>query len=98
MLRVKIDGVIVKSMFDAPTPELKYYVKIAKAKYPDKKLRLLILHQDGDDVILEQHFSRPFIRIRRITGYLVSSMDNWNNAKLDELKNRVKHNGIQDKD
>lgn len=32
-----------------------------------------------------------FERIRRITGYLVGTMDKWNNAKKAEEKDRVKH-------
>ena len=32
-----------------------------------------------------------FERIRRITGYLVGTMDKWNDAKLAEEKDRVKH-------
>lgn len=32
-----------------------------------------------------------FDRIRRITGYLVSSTSRWNSAKLAELNDRVKH-------
>ena len=32
-----------------------------------------------------------FERIRRITGYLVGSMDTWCNAKKAECKDRVKH-------
>lgn len=34
---------------------------------------------------------REFERIRRITGYLVGTMDRWNNAKQAEEKDRVKH-------
>lgn len=33
----------------------------------------------------------PFERLRRITGYLVGTIDRWNNGKLAELKDRVKH-------
>ena len=33
----------------------------------------------------------PFERIRRITGYLVGDMTRWNNAKLAEEHDRVKH-------
>lgn len=33
----------------------------------------------------------PFERIRRITGYLVGTLDRWNNAKQAEEKDRVKH-------
>lgn len=32
-----------------------------------------------------------FERIRRITGYLVGSLDKWNSAKRSEEKDRVKH-------
>ena len=33
----------------------------------------------------------PFERIRRITGYLVGTMEQWNNAKSAEEHDRVKH-------
>ena len=33
----------------------------------------------------------PFERIRRITGYLVGTLDRFNNAKKQEVKDRVKH-------
>lgn len=33
----------------------------------------------------------PFERLRRITGYLVGTIDRWNNGKLAELNDRVKH-------
>lgn len=32
-----------------------------------------------------------FERIRRITGYLVGTLDRWNSAKRAEEKDRVKH-------
>lgn len=32
-----------------------------------------------------------FERIRRITGYLVGTLDKWNDAKKAEEKDRVKH-------
>ena len=34
----------------------------------------------------------PFERLRRITGYLVGSLDRWNDAKRAEEHDRVKHN------
>lgn len=34
----------------------------------------------------------PFDRIRRITGYLVGTLDRFNNAKLEEVRKRIKHN------
>ena len=32
-----------------------------------------------------------FERIRRITGYLVGTLDNWNDAKRAEESDRIKH-------
>ena len=34
----------------------------------------------------------PFERIRRITGYLVGTVDRFNDAKKKEVEDRVKHN------
>ncbi len=40
----------------------------------------------------KEHDGEPkFERIRRITGYLVGTMDNWNDAKTAEEADRVKH-------
>lgn len=39
--------------------------------------------------------NEDFERIRRITGYLVGTMDHWNDAKTSEEKDRVKH-GIRE--
>lgn len=36
-----------------------------------------------------------FERIRRITGYLVGTLDRWNNGKTAEEKDRVKHIGTK---
>ena len=33
----------------------------------------------------------PFERIRRITGYLVGTLDRFNNGKRAEERDRVKH-------
>lgn len=38
-----------------------------------------------------------FERIRRITGYLVGTLDKWNDAKKAEEKDRVKH-GVKKSD
>lgn len=39
----------------------------------------------------ENDGNAPFERIRRITGYLVGTMDHWNDAKTSEEADRVKH-------
>ncbi len=45
--------------------------------------------QCGRSEMEEEHFER----IRRITGYLVGTMDRWNDAKTAEEADRVKHSG-----
>ena len=51
--------------------------------------------QEHDDKKLGEGV--PFERIRRITGYLVGTMDTWNDAKRAEEKDRVKHTIAQKK-
>lgn len=72
--------------------EKQAYVKYAREKYPDEIIDEIIIDFDGDFVNLEIHkHSEPFMRIRRITGYLVPDMRKWNSAKKSEEKDRVKH-------
>lgn len=67
------------------------YVNYLEKKY-NRKLDSLDIRVDGDFVDLNYKFQDvPFERIRRITGYLVGTMDNWNDAKTSEEKDRVKH-------
>jgi anaerobic ribonucleoside-triphosphate reductase len=40
--------------------------------------------------------AKPFDRIRRITGYLVGTLDRFNDGKRAEEHDRVKH-GIEEK-
>ena len=48
----------------------------------------------GEQVLGEQVLGEgvPFERIRRITGYLVGTLDRFNDAKKKEVEDRVKHN------
>ena len=47
---------------------------------------------DGDYVDIAYHYqNQPFHRIRRITGYLVGTLDRFNNAKRAEEHDRIKH-------
>ena len=73
--------------------EIDGYVKYLNEKFPDKELASLELKVDGDFVDMNYTFSNniPFERIRRITGYLVGTVDRFNNGKRAEEKDRVKH-------
>ena len=47
---------------------------------------------EAGDIALEMHMpAKKFKRIRRITGYLVGTLDRFNNAKRAEEHDRVKH-------
>lgn len=61
-----------------------------------RKLEALTIETDGDYVNLNYKLSSvPFERIRRITGYLVGTMDRWNDAKSSEEADRVKHSTVE---
>ena len=52
----------------------------------------MVLDADADDVIVRYQVpSCRFDRIRRITGYLVGTLDRFNNGKRAEVNDRVKH-------
>lgn len=72
--------------------EIDAYVDYLKDKFSTKQLATLDLKVDGDYVDMEYTFDQvPFERIRRITGYLVGTVDRFNNAKRAEEHDRVKH-------
>lgn len=75
-----------------PEEEVKAYQEYVKDKYKDEEITLLKIKVDGDSVDLETHKkSAGFQRIRRITGYLVGTLDRFNDGKLAEVKDRVPH-------
>ena len=81
----------VKITGNADPREAQAYVDYLQEKY-NRKLETLDVQIDGDYADLNYTFSHvPFERIRRITGYLVGTMDNWNDAKKAEEADLVKH-------
>jgi ribonucleoside-triphosphate reductase len=61
----------------------------------EKKMENQAVEKDNE-VILDNRDEKlgegvGFERIRRITGYLVGTMDKWNDAKRAEERDRVKH-------
>lgn len=71
--------------------EQQAYVDYLQKKY-NRKLKTLSIELDGEFVNLTYEWEPvPFERIRRITGYLVGTMDHWNDAKTAEESDRVKH-------
>lgn len=71
--------------------EQRKYYEYALSKEPN--CYQLDVEIDGEYVNLTYHIKNPkFDRIRRITGYLVGTLDRFNDGKKAEEKSRVKHN------
>ena len=74
-----------------PEAELQAYLARAEKTY-GRTPKAMTVTVDGDFVDLDYTFDgKPFERIRRITGYLVGTLDRFNNGKRAEEKDRVKH-------
>lgn len=57
-----------------------------------KRIDITIDEKDPEYIDIKYTFlNRPFDRIRRITGYLVGTLDRFNDAKKAEEHDRVKH-------
>ena len=93
-----IDGVSIQinGIDDLSVHEAKNYIDLVVKKVQENAWKNLssisITRQEDGRIKLDyaiQH--EKFERIRRITGYLVGTMDKWNNAKRAEESERVKH-------
>lgn len=72
--------------------EAEVYVRQLKEKYPERIFKTIDLTVDGEYVNISYTYDEvPFERIRRITGYLVGTLDRFNDAKKAEVNDRVKH-------
>lgn len=77
---------------DLSQDEINAYIDYGKNKYSDRVISGMTVRTDGEFVDLKYEFSDvPFERIRRITGYLVGTLDRFNNGKRAEEHDRVKH-------
>lgn len=68
------------------------YVEQIKEVNPDKEFKTFEFTVDGEYVDVNYTYDfKAFERIRRITGYLVGTLDRFNDAKRAEVQDRVKH-------
>lgn len=75
------------------TQEVSYYAQHIRQNNPGMDIESLTL-KICDDGFVDAEYQLspvPFERIRRITGYLVGTVDRFNNAKRAEERDRVKH-------
>ena len=83
----------VNCNIEIPPEEQQAYVDYAMQKYPDRKITELNITIGDDGFVGLKTVFEPdnFWRIRRITGYLVGTLDRFNNGKRAEEADRVKH-------
>ena len=76
--------------------EIEAYKKYIQEKHPDIKITKIVLKAEGEFMnIISFCDPPPFERIRRITGYLVGTLDRFNDAKRAEEADRVKHDACE---
>ena len=79
-----------------PKQEVDAYADRARKLYSDRIIRKMTIQADGDFVDLKYEFDNiPFERVRRITGYLVGSLDSahhFQNASVMQFP-RLETNG-----
>lgn len=86
----EINGIVVRSTEQLTTDEATAYVKRASNLF--RNVLRVNVEVDGEYVILSYDLKHgDFERIRRITGYLVGTLDRFNDAKRAEESERVKH-------
>lgn len=90
------DGIIV-NVIGMDEKEAEVYVDQAVKKYGNRLKEVTVQPdpEDNDYITLNYKLTQPFERIRRITGYLVGTLDRWGNAKRSEERDRVKHDSKQ---
>lgn len=80
---------------DMNVEHVEYYVDTVLERNKDKAIQSVELTVDGDFIDAKWSVDPvDFQRIRRITGYLVGTLERFNDAKKQEENNRVKHNLI----
>ena len=76
---------------NADPREAQAYVEYLENKF-NRKVSKLDINIDVEFADLSYELEHvPFERIRRITGYLVGTVDRFNDAKRAEVNDRVKH-------
>ena len=89
-----VNGVNVKvnGLNDITEQEIVNYINYVKDN-SNETLSQLTISDAGNGEVAIDYQTQPakFERIRRITGYLVGTVDRFNNAKRAEEHDRVKH-------
>ena len=85
-------NVTVTGFEDMSKKEIVGYIQMLQKENNGNLARLRISPAESGEIDLDYELQpAKFERIRRITGYLVGTIDRWNNAKRAEEHDRVKH-------
>ena len=94
-MKYTIDGVVVTIKNGTiPYEEAAAYVDRGREMYGDGLIEVVATLDPEDTEMIDLEYkwhNNPFHRLRRITGYLVGTLGRWNNGKLAEHNDRVKH-------
>lgn len=91
-MKQMIKGIEVECPDTMSKEEVMAYIKYVHDRTLDRRLiKVAVSIREDGQVALDYAAERKFERIRRITGYLVGTVDRWNNGKRAELADRVKH-------
>ena len=85
--------VTIKDLEGVSEQEILAYMDYIHQDNPSEEIDTLELSPAEDGSVALEYTQRPqnVPRRRRITGYLVGTIDRWNNAKRAEEHDRVKH-------
>ena len=85
-------NVTISGINDMSEQEVVAYIDMLQDENQDELSQLTISPAENGEVNLDYVLQPARLeRIRRITGYLVGTIDRWNNAKRAEEHDRVKH-------
>ncbi len=91
-MRIRDVDVTVEGFDGMHEDEIIRYIDYVQSKVPDP-ITTIDIRTDKPGKVELRYTQKTvkFERIRRITGYLVGTIDRWNNAKKSEEQERVKH-------
>lgn len=99
-MKLAVDGVMVNVKNGTiPSEEALAYVERGRELFGSDlyEIDATLDPLDSDMIDLEYKWrTKPFHRLRRITGYLVGNLGRWNNAKRAEEHDRVKHSAREE--
>lgn len=89
---VMIENILVQANEEISEQEARAYIQHVRKNHPRREIESIELEFDGEEVGLGYHLQpEGFEKIRRITGYLVGTVDRFNDGKRAEEHDRVKH-------